>query len=365
MTQRVETRPTVVFVGGFLGAGKTTLILAAVRELKKLGKRSAAILNDLSGALVDTRLASLHDVPYGEVTEGCFCCRLSDLTTRFEEMLAYAPNVIFAEPVGSCTDIAATVLHPLREQRDRYRLAPFTVLVDPERADALRRSDADPHMLFLFRKQLAEADLVCVTKADRHRKEADLSSLGVNASQTRQLSAQTGEGVATWLDEVLAGDLSPHKGVLDIDYARYAQAEAALTWLNFHAEFEPHVPITPAMFLGPLLDRIDATLSAAGIAIVHLKAVAEAPTGYVKAAICANGQAPSVEGSLDASPATHYEITLNLRAVADPAVMQPLIETELHRLEGRFRQRTLRCFRPAEPRPERRILREQIAPAPL
>ena len=135
-------RPTIVFVGGFLGAGKTTLILAAALELKKRGMRCAAILNDQSEGLVDTQLAELHGVPSGEVTAGCFCCRLSDLTAQLEAMLGYSPDVIFAEPVGSCTDISATVLHPLLAQQGAYRLAPFTVLVDPIRAmhgDAARR----------------------------------------------------------------------------------------------------------------------------------------------------------------------------------------------------------------------------------
>jgi G3E family GTPase len=39
-------KPWVVIVGGFLGAGKTTLILAAAEELERRGIRSAIILND-------------------------------------------------------------------------------------------------------------------------------------------------------------------------------------------------------------------------------------------------------------------------------------------------------------------------------
>ncbi len=230
-------RPTVIFVGGFLGAGKTTLILAAARELKKRGMRCAAILNDQSDALVDTQLAELHGVPSGEVTDGCFCCRLSDLAVQLEAMLAYAPEVIFAEPVGSCTDISATVLHPLM-QDGAYRLAPFTVLVDPLRAEALMQTDADEDIAFLFRKQLQEADLVCATKSDLYPK---LSPLGVQ--HVRQISAQSGQGVVAWLDEVLEGELSAQKDVLDIDYERYAQAEAALAWLNFHGIFEPRVAL--------------------------------------------------------------------------------------------------------------------------
>jgi CobW/HypB/UreG, nucleotide-binding domain len=347
-------RPTVIFVGGFLGAGKTTLILAAARELKKRGMRCAAILNDQSNALVDTQLAELHGVPSGEVTDGCFCCRLSELTAQLEAMLAYAPEVIFAEPVGSCTDISATVLHPLL-QDGAYRLTPFTVLVDPLRAEALMQTDADEDIAFLFRKQLQEADLICVTKSDLYPK---LPPLGVQ--RVRQISAQSGQGVAAWLDEVLAGELSAQKDVLDIDYERYAQAEAALAWLNFHGIFEPRVALSPAMLLGPWLDGIDRSLAEEGIRIVHLKAMVQASTGYVKAAMCANGQEPMVEGSLDASPSLRHELTLNIRALGDPETISAIVERELKQSDGQFRERRMRCFRPAPPRPEHRVTREEI-----
>jgi hypothetical protein len=349
-------RPTVVFVGGFLGAGKTTLILAAARELKERGMRCAAILNDQSDALVDTELAELHGVPSGEVTAGCFCCRLSDLTAQLEAMLAYAPDVIFAEPVGSCTDISATVLHPLLAQQEAYRLAPFTVLADPLRAMELQRADADENVAFLFHKQLPEADLVCLTKSD----------LGVHCPElgvphVRQISSRSGQGVAAWLDEVLAGELAPHKDVLVIDYERYAQAEAALAWLNFRGAFGARVPISPAMLLGPCVETIDRSLSEAEIRIVHLKAMATAPTGYVKAALCANRQEPVVEGALDASPSRAHELTLNVRALGEPEVMAAIVERELERLDGCWKEQAMRCFRPAAPRPERRVRREEIA----
>jgi len=48
---------------------------------------------------------------------------------------------------------------------------------------------------------------------------------------------ETGEGVREWLDEILFGSLEPGRTTLDIDYAHYARAEAALAWLNlsFHS----------------------------------------------------------------------------------------------------------------------------------
>jgi hypothetical protein len=297
----------------------------------------------------------LHGLLSGEVTAGCFCCRLSDLTTQLEAMLAYAPAVIFAEPVGSCTDITATVLHPLLED-GAYRVAPFTVLVDPQRAEMLMHKGADGDIAFLFRKQLDEADLVCINKSDLYPNPPELG-----LPRARQISARTGRGIAAWLDEVLASELSSHKDVLDIDYARYAQAEAALAWLNLRAVLQARTPLSPAMLLGPWLDGIDRASTDAGIQIVHLKAIVQAPTGYVKAALCANGQEPTVEGTLGASPATRHEITLNIRALADPDSLSAIVGRELQKLDGDFAECAMRCFRPAAPRPERRVLRKKIA----
>src|ERR1700758_5504111 len=111
----MNNRPTMVVVGGFLGAGKTTLILAAARQLEQRGIKSAIILNDQGESLVDTLLARESGFPVGEVTGGCFCCQFSDLIDAAAKLRAHAPQVIFAEPVGSCTDISANVLRPLSE----------------------------------------------------------------------------------------------------------------------------------------------------------------------------------------------------------------------------------------------------------
>lgn len=346
-----ERRPAVVVVGGFLGAGKTTLILAAARELERRGLRSAVILNDQGDELVDTRLARRQGMHSGEVTGGCFCCRFSALAAVLDELRAFAPAVIFAEPVGSCTDIAATVLAPLREEFDRYRLAPFTVLVDPARAEELLGADADPDMAFLFEQQLREADLVCMTKADLYADAAAIPGVPL-----RRLSANSSADVAAWLDEVIHSEAAPGHKTLTIDYARYAEAEAALAWLNLSLEFEPAAPLSPAMVVGPFLDALDAALTSAGVQIVHLKFFDSSPAGWLKAAQCANGESPRVEGHLDASPASHHELLLNLRAKGDPLRVRKIVEEQLRALDGAQIKLRIECFSPAPPQPERRIL---------
>jgi Ni2+-binding GTPase involved in maturation of urease and hydrogenase len=354
-------RPTVVVVGGFLGAGKTTLILQAAQLLEKRGVRAAVVLNDQGKELVDTELAGRYGLAAGEVTGGCFCCRFSDLLAAMDGLREWRPEVIFAEPVGSCTDIAATVLAPLREEFDRYRVAPLSVLVDPARAELLGNEDADANMAFLYEKQLEEADLVCMTKADLYPDAKRPEAQEIAGKPVRYLSAKTGQGVSAWLDEVLAGGREESAVFLDIDYEQYARAEAALAWLNLSLRFVPEQAALPSAVAGPFLDGLDAALTQAGIRIVHLKLMNTTATGWVKAAQCANGAEPEVEGMLDASPAAEHEMLLNLRAVGEPGSVEAIVRGEVKRMAGRMEEMRLDCFSPAPPVPERRVVRERLA----
>ena len=81
-----QKRPWIVIVGGFLGAGKTSLILVAARLLEQRGMRCGVILNDQGDELVDTQHADAQGIMAREVTGGCFCCRLSGLIEVIEEL---------------------------------------------------------------------------------------------------------------------------------------------------------------------------------------------------------------------------------------------------------------------------------------
>jgi hypothetical protein len=309
-------KPLVAVVGGFLGAGKTTLILAAARLLQQRGLRVAAILNDQGDDLVDTHYAGALGVSCDQVTGGCFCCRFPDLMEAAGRLLENRPDVIFAEAVGSCTDIVATTLRPLvRGYRDRFRIAPLTVVLDP------RRTFDDPDLDYLYRNQLAEADLLF----------------------------ERGQSAHHWIDRLLSGDIPAGAHGLDIDYARYAQAEAALAWLNVRVTARAAPPVSAPLLVGPLLDRLEPR-----IRIVHLKLFAQSDAGYLKAALTANGQDPIVEGALDASPSARHEILLNVRALDDPDSLRAIVEREFAVLPARLTWRRVQCFRPSPPVPYNR-----------
>lgn len=341
-------RPVLVLVGGFLGAGKTTLLLKAAETLGRSGLRCALITNDQGGALVDTEFAGVHGVETGEVTGGCFCCRLTDLIDAAAALAAHQPDVIFAEPVGSCIDISATILQPLKAYyADQFQLAPFTVLADPDEYVRMQAGDADPDLAYLYRYQLDEADILCFNKADL--------CTAMPPGADFHLSAKTGQQIDAWLDAVLHQQRVAGGQLLqNVDYARYAEAEAALGWLNWRGEIRLKKPLSPSLLAGPILDEIDNELSAAGIPIAHLKVLDRAPTGYVKASVTRNGEEPGVDGDLTASFALDHTLTLNLRATGDPAIMERIVRTATGRA-GSWMNEHLQAFRPSPPSPERRL----------
>src|SRR3990170_3605697 len=165
-------RAHYLMVGGFLGAGKTTALFQAGAYLHARGRGVGLIMNDQSDALVDTAIVRSRNLPVEEIAGGCFCCRFNSLVDAAERLgREAAPDVFLAEPVGSCTDLAATVTMPLRHlYGDRYAVAPLSVLVDPDRALRVLGIEEgrsfSPKVQYVYRKQLEEAEVLVLNKID-------------------------------------------------------------------------------------------------------------------------------------------------------------------------------------------------------
>lgn len=135
---RADAIRRLVLVGGFLGAGKTTLIGHFSRWLEARDIKVGLVTNDQGKGLMDTDSARQAngggDVE--EITGGCFCCRLDDLVGAVGRLDASTrPDVIVAEPVGSCTDLMATVILPLEKVYQLpFVLSPLSVVLDARRA---------------------------------------------------------------------------------------------------------------------------------------------------------------------------------------------------------------------------------------
>ena len=161
-----------LMIGGFLGAGKTTTIARLARHYTDQGLRVGLVTNDQAYGLVDTQTLRAQGFDVGEVPGACFCCKFDDLVETAASLGADAqPDLILTEPVGSCTDLMATVLRPLNHLfGDRYELGPLAVLCKPEHGRKILGGGSggfSPQAAYIFLKQLEEAQLLVLNKVDR------------------------------------------------------------------------------------------------------------------------------------------------------------------------------------------------------
>src|SRR5208283_3230513 len=118
-----------IMIGGFLGAGKTTAVGELARHLSERGLRVGLITNDQGRNLVDTTMLRSQGFVTEEIPGGCFCCRFNSLVEAAQRLRQHSqPEVFIAEPVGSCTDLVATVAYPLRRlYGGNFTVAPVSV----------------------------------------------------------------------------------------------------------------------------------------------------------------------------------------------------------------------------------------------
>src|SRR5438874_11678143 len=230
-----------VMVGGFLGAGKTTALARLARMYQARGLRVGVVTNDQAHDLVDTNTFRAQGFATQEVPGACFCCKFDELVERAGALeAAERPDVILAEPVGSCTDLVATVVQPLKAlYAGRFRVAPYSVLFKPSHGLRILRNEGagfSPKAAYIFRKQLEEADAIVINRADELQ-PADVEELtALVADQypgvpVLRMSAKTGQGFEA-LTQLLDQKGRFGQRILDIDYDIYAEGEAELGWLN-------------------------------------------------------------------------------------------------------------------------------------
>jgi G3E family GTPase len=194
-------------LGGFLGAGKTSFLRAYADWLGKRGLKVGLVANDQAGGLVDgQRFQTSASAAVAEVTVGCFCCKADALVNTLKTMAsAERPDVILAEPVGSCADLVATVVRPLQRVYGLgFSMPPYVALVDGRRlcgakittAGVVFHADVD----YIFWKQLEEADVIVVNKVDlltkaEREKSLELLRERLPGKALMAVSVMTGEGL--------------------------------------------------------------------------------------------------------------------------------------------------------------------------
>jgi G3E family GTPase len=350
-------------LSGFLGSGKTTAIQLAAQLLKQKGVRPAVITNDQGMNLVDSVYFKSQGIPVRQVINGCFCCQFSKLSGSLESLVKLEqPDVIFAESVGTCTDLVATVIRPLRQFHPGARVS-FSVFADAPLLWLILNGQPTPfeeQVRYLYLKQLEEASLIIVNKVD-------LVSVGLLQEIRQLLEEKYAEkdvlfqnsldesSVQSWLDTLDYMGGSSWSQSLDLDYSLYAEGEASLAWLDQEVElFSPsHDAVGEAI---RIMQQIHDSIREAGFPIGHLKCVID-ETFKISFT-----QTEVTETELHAyGRKSGCRLLINARVQTEPSLLDQLVKDCMDSVTERFGTRILplshATFRPGYPRPEHRFVK--------
>jgi G3E family GTPase len=157
----VKQRLPLTVIGGFLGAGKTTLVNRWLREAE--GQRIAVLVNDFGALNIDATLIAGTSGDTIALTNGCVCCQIGDDLSRaliqvLESGTRFDAVVIEASGVSDPWRIAQMGM-----AAPELGLEGVIVLVD---AAAVMGQARDPLLADTLERQLRAADLVVINKVD-------------------------------------------------------------------------------------------------------------------------------------------------------------------------------------------------------
>jgi Ni2+-binding GTPase involved in maturation of urease and hydrogenase len=350
-------------VGGFLGSGKTTAILQACRLLMRRGVTVGVVTNDQGRNLVDTAFLRASGAATSEVSGGCFCCNLPDFERRLSELsAASAPQVVFAEPVGSCTDLVATIMKPLaiRGPTDRV-IRSLSVLADIRLLR--RRLQGSPlpfssDVLYILDTQLEEADIIILNKSDLLPPEVarDVLARAVSRFAGKRVILQNSldpRNVDAWLDIIDEGSPSSARSVA-VDYQRYADGEMRLAWYDASILLDTVPDGREAVRI--LMAEIRAAAGTMKGPAAHIKLLVEHGDGVFKGSLTTAddlpAEIPPVRGPV-------LKVIVNARVEADAEELKSAMRTALQRVAARpelgLRIIEEQSFHPSPPVPFQRI----------
>jgi G3E family GTPase len=338
-----------VMIGGFLGAGKTTVLLQLAQRYAAASKRVGIIANDLSEGLVDTATFRAHGLAVEEMAGGCFACKFDDLLAAAGRLQdGHRPDVLLAEPAGSCTDIVSRVVEPLKKlYADQFKVAPYVTLLDPQRALAALTGKGpagfSAKVTYLYKMQQNEADAVAINKVDtlsgEQRDElADLVARNFPNADVMAVSARTGEGFDR-LTGVLDGDRPAGKNPIasgEFDARLSDEGDADLGWVNATFAIRSREAIDADRLLLDLAGAIRDALTDAGAEPAHVKMILQTDGDVAIANLVSSDRPPELSQACDRQT-TEATLILNARVEADPDLLRERIEAAIGRIKTEHR----------------------------
>jgi G3E family GTPase len=194
----------LLLVTGFLGSGKTTLMLGLARAAQNAGRRTAIIVNEIGEIGIDNQLMRQLQLDVWELFNGCICCTLTaDLVSTLQKLDAdYAPDLVMVEPSGAADP--GNLLRALPYYKGRpLESIRWVAVLDPLRLPMLLEI-----LTPLITAGIRQADCLIISKADL----ATQNELAQAIRATREINPQSPlfcEALGRELAPELAASLLP------------------------------------------------------------------------------------------------------------------------------------------------------------
>ena len=329
----------VVF-SGFLGAGKTTGMLAFAEYFTAKGLRPAILVNDLGTRdLVDGIYTDASGFCCDEITGDCICYQTDALLGKLRGFRdSSGAEIILSDIPGCGIGALDHVYHTLaRTHPDEFTLCPFTAVADPERLRCIMPEQADLHLpeelRFLFDAQLREAELILLNKIDtlspgqRETYRAFLTERYPNA-KVILISARTGEGIGEAAEYLLSAESSLPEPDVGYGSPAFFAAERQLCWYDRRFSVRSVEPADGNAFLSDFFETVRRELRAAGRNVPHLKAFAAGDGQHAKVSLLGVDYVPEFDCRFSA-PQRELRVAVNARAACESGVLDFLMDAAL------------------------------------
>jgi G3E family GTPase len=270
----------VALIGGYLGAGKTTLVNHLLRNAN--GRRLAVLVNEFGELPVDADLITARDGNLISISGGCVCCSFgSDLLAALMQMKDRSDAIDHLLIETSGVALPQSIVQSLSLLPD-LALDGVVVVADAETIEARAR---DRYMGDTVLAQLAHADIILLNKTDlvSHERLAAVTRWLAGTAPRARVVPSRNAGIPL---EVIVGQHSPRTADTKLTPRSAHQHTADYQTLNFEID----APRDP--------ERLAAALAAADCGLLRAKGFVRRFDGTL-ATLHVGGRRASVEPAPD------------------------------------------------------------------
>lgn len=173
-------------IAGFLGCGKTTLLLKLSRSLQGDNERKVAlVVNEIGEIPVDGKIMEESGMLVKDIGGGCICCEVASsfAKTLSELYRIFKPDHVLVEPTGVAVPHQVKLAARMGGRDAKISMGPAIVLFDATRPAELLDMDMLGH---LVTTQLKDADIIAISKTD----VVDATGISQSAKRIRHHNAK-------------------------------------------------------------------------------------------------------------------------------------------------------------------------------